>query len=223
MSAKEILTKICEFSEQNGSSKLEYVLQQAFNEYDGISLLKKRALLCEHCEYVLRDISYDKDTLKDILSIVAYKDLSCEISYFRDTLNTTQKHLINSVFSHYEMKNRYEDEMELKDIIDISATFEEEIKTASDISDEQKELLLGFCELVNEAKEQSKITGAREIVRLHIIFIGRLVIYQDKLKTLKDHKLFEKLKWLYAKIEGANKVYKILKEFGVNFILPFIG
>lgn len=222
MSAKEILIKICELGEKDGGSKLEYVLQQAFNEYDSISLLKKRALLCEHCKYVLRDISYDKNTLKDILSIVAYKGLSCEISHFRGTLNTTQKHLINSVFSHYEMKNRYEGEMEFKDIIDISAMFEEEIKTASDISDEQKELLLGFCELVNEAKEQSKITGAREIVRLHTIFIGRLVIYQNKLKILKDHKLFEKLKCLYAKIEGANKVYKTLKEFGVNFILPFI-
>ncbi|TWO22007.1 hypothetical protein YZ82_01865 [Campylobacter hyointestinalis] len=120
------------------------------------------------------------------------------------------------------MKNRYEGEMEFKDIIDISAMFEEEIKTASDISDEQKELLLGFCELVNEAKEQSKITGAREIVRLHTIFIGRLAIYQNKLKILKDHKLFEKLKCLYAKIEGVNKVYKTLKEFSVNFILPFI-
>lgn len=223
MSAKEILIKICELSKKDGGSKLEYVLQQAFNEYDSISLLKKRALLCEHCEYVLRDIGYDKNTLKDILGIVAYKDLSREISHFRDTLNTTQKYLINSVFSHYEMKNRYESKIELEDIIDICTTFEEEIESASDISEEQKELLLGFCELVNEAKEQSKITGARAIVRLHTLFIGRLVIYQDKIKTLKDHKLLEKLKWLYAKIEGTNKVYKTLREFGVNFILPFMG
>lgn len=223
MSAKEILIKICELSLQNSGFKLEYVLQQAFNEYDTINLLKKRALLCEHCEYVLRDIGYDKNTLRDILSIVAYKDLSREISHFSDTLNTTQKYLINSVFSHYETKNRYESDMNLKDIIDVSATFEEEIEGTSDISEEQRELLLGFCELVNEAKEQSKITGARAIVRLHTLFIGRLVIYQDKLKALKDHKLLEKLKWLYAKIEGTNKVYKTLREFGANFILPFIA
>lgn len=39
MSAKEILIKICELGEKDGGSKLEYVLQQAFNEYDSISLL----------------------------------------------------------------------------------------------------------------------------------------------------------------------------------------
>ena len=88
MGAKEILLKICE---ANARDELENVLKEAFEEKDDVKLLKKRALLCEYCADVLQDIGYAEDTLDEILSVVAYKNLDYKMESFRHVLSTAQK------------------------------------------------------------------------------------------------------------------------------------
>ena len=200
MLAKEILTNICDIAIKDGGASLEYALQQSFNEYESIKLLKKRALLSKHCEDVLEDIGYDKDMLNDVL-------------------NTTQKHLINSIFAHYEMKNKVYSKVDIDSIAHLETELEKEINEATDISSEKRQMLLGFCKIVKEAHEESEVVGAKAaLAKLHILFTGRLVIYSEELRKIKDHRLFERLRWLYANIEAANKIIKTLKEFGTSLL-----
>lgn len=219
MLAKEILTNICDIAIKDGGASLEYALQQSFNEYESIKLLKKRALLSKHCEDVLEDIGYDKDMLNDVLKVIAHKNLNTKMEAFKDVLNTTQKHLINSIFAHYEMKNKVYSKVDIDSIAHLETELEKEINEATDISSEKRQMLLGFCKIIKEAHEESEVVGAKAaLAKLHILFTGRLVIYSEELRKIKDHRLFERLRWLYANIEAANKIIKTLKEFGTSLL-----
>ena len=218
MSAEKILLKICDIPIGELSTPLEYVLKNAFNEQNHIKLLKKRALLCEHCYYVLNDIGYKKDTLDDILGVVADRNLTTTMDAFKHVTSNAQKNLVKSVFAHYNLKNKYENEPDMHEIADIAQDLRNDIRSAG-FDKEQERLMLGFCELVEEAKEESEILGNLAVRKLHAAFIGRLAIYQDRLESIKNHKVFDKLKWLYAKIRAINAFVKTIKEFYENITL----
>ena len=216
MAAEEILIKLCELARKDGGASLEQILKEAFNEYDELKLLKKRNLLCEHCKYVLKGIGAADDTLTDVLQIISTLNAKREMILFRDTLNLTQEKLIKSIFSHYKDKNKFQNEVNIDEIVDIVVEFESEIQDA-DINEEQKETLKQLCLIVKEAKEESKIIGSnRAIDKLHTLFIGKFFLYGKTILNIKDPRILEKIKWIYAKIGAANSIIKTLKDFKDN-------
>lgn len=216
-----ILCELCDLISTNDKKiPILNIFQKVFETDKHIELLKKRALIIEHCERVAKELGYEDDFFEEILEGLCFKNLDYPIENIINNFKPYKK-LVISTFNHYKSIKKVH---EVDEIIELSDELKENIETEN-LTETQKQIVYEVCEAVENAKKEHDIVGNSAIKKLEEILIGKLFLYKDEIKNIKSESIKEKLSKVYKKVVEVNKIMGFvlsLKNNTINF-LELIG
>lgn len=225
MNAEEIIVKLCD----NAKSTLTVwgVFAEAFDERDPVELLKKRAFLIEHCEYVLKELKLEEEELggfKDVFEALSHNNLKEQMNVLSDLLTPTHKVMVRSTFKFYGFK-QVRREHDVQELVNISRELRDEICADEDLTQEQKEVLLDVCNAVEQSKDEHDMVGNHAISKLHERLVGKAMLSQNVFSSIKNKVILEKVKKLYAEVQKVNEIMGFLISMGDKFqkVLGFLN
>lgn len=213
----EIISDICNY--ENKGHTLFEIFRKVFEENDPIELLKKRALIVEECERVIKEVDADENSLIDIYNVLSYNNLSTKLIDVKPALASKDASHAKILFSFHENIQRPHD---VEDIIKVSDELKEEVANDEDVTEEQKLIIYEICDAVEDAKKEHIITGNNAIKKLYEILIGKTFLYRKELTSIKSTKIKQKLMKVYKKVEEVNKLMGYLISIKNN-VSEFIG
>ena len=213
----EIIRNLCKY--ENKDESLNEVFKKIFEEKNQIELLKKRALIIEECERVLRVIEADEDSLIDIYEVLSFPNLNLRLRDVKPILATKDANHASTVFAFFENIERPHD---VEDIVKFSDELRDEAENDTEVTDEQRVIIFGICDAVDAAKKEHSITGNNAIKKLYEILIGKIYLYKIELSSIKSKEIQYKLEKVYKKVEELNKVMGFLLSIKNN-VSEFIG
>lgn len=222
MNPVQITDYICD-NISSGKS-IQSIFQKAFKEKDPLKLLKKRALLIDHCRHVLKELNYtEEDALpfNDIYKVLLFNNLDAQ-SDRGHGLNLTPAHKI-TFRTTFKMYGIVKKTSEVKEIVEASKALKQELLIEDkNLTEKQKEILNNICNEVDEAQEEHEMTGSLAINKLYERLIGKALIYKEELSGIKSKSIKDKLEKLYKKTQEVNEIMGFLLSIG-DKLNKFIG
>ena len=222
MNPTDIIDYICD--NISSEKSIQSILKKAFKEQDPLKLLKKRALLIDHCRHVLKELNYtEEETLpfNDIYKILLFNNLDAQSDRGHGLhLTPTHKIMFRTTFKMYGIIKKTS---EVKEILEASKALKHQVVEEDEtLTQQQKEILNDVFNIVHEAKEEHEMIGNLAINKLYERLIGKALIYKEELSSIKSQTVKDKLEKLYKKTQEVNEIMGFLLSIG-DKLNKFIG